>query len=284
MLIKHFRNLLLVKIAGEGSSSFDIAPEQIEKLKKQINNITRNLKVTRETLQRFVEILIAEGDRFRRSQEARTKLETIIVKMAYLEPIIPLGEIVSTIEAIEQKLQKGLSSTDNNKEPGVSTNNTATETNVNSSEENSAGDSIIANNIDTSNLATIRDDFKNFIKKENAILGAKTDSAEILNYSGGCLTLGFPKSFIFLEDIKGKKQKEQLEQIAQKFFRENVEVKITTIEIEKVNTNGNNGRSKTNTLNDIKREAINHPLLQKVMNEFTGAEVIEIKARTDKSR
>src|SRR4030066_358419 len=35
MLIKHFRNLLLVKIAGEGSSSFDVAPEQIEKLKKK---------------------------------------------------------------------------------------------------------------------------------------------------------------------------------------------------------------------------------------------------------
>ncbi|OGP67686.1 MAG: DNA polymerase III, subunit gamma and tau [Deltaproteobacteria bacterium RBG_16_44_11] len=285
MLIKHFRNLLLVKIAGGSSSSFDIAPEQIEKLKKQTNNVTR------ETLQRFVEILIAEEDRFRRSQEARTKLETIIVKMAYLEPIIPLGEIVSTIEAIEQKLQKGLSSTTSNKEPGSSANNRVAETKVNYGEENSTDVSIdkennssAANNIDASDLVTIRDDFKNFIKKENAILAAKTDSAEVLSYSGGCLTLGFPKSFIFLEDIKGKKQKEQLEQIARKFFRENVEIKITTMEIEKVSTNGNNGRGKANNLNDMKREAINHPLLQKVMNEFSGAEVIEIKARTDKSR
>ena len=285
MLIKHFRNLLLVKIAGRSSSSFDIAPEQIEKLKKQTNNVTR------ETLQRFVEILIAEEDRFRRSQEARTKLETIIVKMAYLEPIIPLGEIVSTIEAIEQKLQKGLSSTTSNKEPGSSANNRVAETKVNYGEENSTDVSIdkennssAANNIDASDLVTIRDDFKNFIKKENAILGAKTDSAEVLSYSGGCLTLGFSKSFIFLEDIKGKKQKEQLEQIARKFFREDVEVKITTMEMEKVSTNGNNGRGKANNLNDMKREAINHPLLQKVMNEFSGAEVIEIKARTDKSR
>lgn len=30
------------------------------------------------------------------------KLETIIVKMAYLEPIMPLGEILSTIETIEK--------------------------------------------------------------------------------------------------------------------------------------------------------------------------------------
>ena len=103
VLLKHFRNLLLVKIAGNNSSSFDIAPEQIEKLKNQTENITC------KTLQRFVEILIDQEDGFRRSQDARMKLETIIVKMAYLEPIIPIGEIVSTIEAIEQKIQKGLS-------------------------------------------------------------------------------------------------------------------------------------------------------------------------------
>ena len=61
-------------------------------------------------------------------------------------------------------------------------------------------------------------------------------------------------------------------------------INIATTEAQKVNTNGNNGRDKTNSLNDMKREAINHPLLQKVMDEFAGAEVIEIKARTDKSR
>jgi DNA polymerase-3 subunit gamma/tau len=114
------------------------------------------------------------------------------------------------------------------------------------------------------------------------MLAAKIDSAEILTYEKGCLTLGFPKGYIFLEDIKGKKQKDQLEQIAGKFFQENVAINIATTDAEKVNTSDNNGRVKTNSLNDMKREAINHPLLQKVMDEFAGAEVIEIKARTDK--
>jgi DNA polymerase-3 subunit gamma/tau len=133
-------------------------------------------------------------------------------------------------------------------------------------------------------LETLRDNFKIFIKKENAILAAKIESAEILSYENGCLTLGFPKDYIFLEDIKGKKQKDQLEEIAGKFFQGNVEIKIATTEAQKVNTTDNNGRGKTNSLNDMKREAINHPLLQKVMDEFAGAEVIEIKARTDKPR
>jgi len=69
MLLKHFRNLLLVKIAADGSSSFDIAPEQVEKLKIQTNNTTR------ETLQRYLEILLDEADNLRRSQEVRMKIE-----------------------------------------------------------------------------------------------------------------------------------------------------------------------------------------------------------------
>ena len=59
----------------------------------------------------------------------------------------------------------------------------------------------------TDDLKTLCDNFKKFIKKENAILGAKIDSAEILSYENNCLTLGFPKDYIFLEDIKGKNAK-----------------------------------------------------------------------------
>jgi DNA polymerase-3 subunit gamma/tau len=284
MLLKHFRNLLLVKIAASASSSFDIAPEEIEKLKKQTNAISR------ETLQRLAEILIAEEESFRRSQEPRMKLETVLVKMAYLEPIIPLGEIMASIEAIEQKLRQGLPAAAGNMGQQLATNKPVKEipadygAKINIADEKNNEDSLLSRNKPTDDLKTLSDSLKKFIKKENAILGAKIEFAEILSYENNCLTLGFPKGYIFLEDIQGKKQKDHLEQIAGKFFQANVAINIATTEAQKVNTNGNNGRDKTNSLNDMKREAINHPLLQKVMDEFAGAEVIEIKARTDKSR
>ena len=80
-----------------------------------------------------------------------------------------------------------------------------------------------------------------------------------------------------LENISEKSQKEQLEQIAKKYFHEDITVKISAIEVDKPSMNAGNGRNKTNNLNDIKREAINNPLLQKVMDEFAGAEIVEIK-------
>jgi DNA polymerase-3 subunit gamma/tau len=125
---------------------------------------------------------------------------------------------------------------------------------------------------------------KKFIKKESAILGAKIDSAEILSYENGLLTLGFPRGYLFLENISEKSQKEQLQQISGSFFQENVTLKIQINETQKVNASNNNGRSKANNINDIKREAMNHPLLQKVLDEFSGAQLVEIKPRIDKSR
>ena len=274
MMLKHFRNMLLVKIAADSSSSFDIVPEQISKLKNQVQGTSR------ETLQRYLEILIKEEDSFRRSQEARMKLETVIVGLAYLEPIIPLGEIISTIEALEQKLSKGLPATAVNIVPQPSANKPVKEIPADYGTEIN----IAKPNKPTGDMATIGNDLKKFIKKESAILGAKIDSAEILSYENGLLTLGFPKGYLFLENISEKTQKEQLQQIAGSFFQENVTLKIQIDENQKANGNGSNGRSKANNIIDIKREAMNHPILQKVLDEFSDAQIVEIKPRTDKSR
>jgi DNA polymerase-3 subunit gamma/tau len=287
MMLKHFRNMLLVKIAADGSSSFDITAEQIEALKKQVKNSTR------ETLQRYIEILIGEEDSFRRSQETRLKLETIIVRMAYLEPVIPIGEIVSAIEAIEQKLQQGFVAEEKfpRQEAADKSLPEVPQAQAESSLKNSITvpvaepDKLITTEDEqTINPADLCDNFKKFIKKENPLLGAKINSAETIDFTDGKLTLSFPKSYVFLENISEKSQKEQLEQIAKKYFQQDVTIKIATIDVDKPNINGDNGRNKANNANDIKREAMNHPLLQKVLDEFAGAEIVDIKTRTEKKQ
>ena len=280
MLLKHFRNLLLVKIAADGSSSFDIATEQIEKLKNQVQ------KISRETLQRYMEILIVEEGNFRRSQEPRMKLETIIVKMAYLEPIIPLGEIISTIENIERKLQTGLPADVQKSAPQVSAEKYSNETMQNSSAvKDLPGDSKEESNPPANNAADLKelcDNFKKFIKKESAILSAKIDPVEILSYENDCLTMGFPSNFIFLDEIKTA-QKQKLGEIAGKFFQKTVAVKIETLNAENGGANGNKARSQASIINDVKREAMRQPLLQKVMDELSDAKIVEIRVQTEKA-
>lgn len=284
MLLKHFRNMLLVKIASESSSSFDIVPEQIEILKEQVKSTTR------ETLQRYLDILIAEEDSFRRTQEARLKLETILVRMAYLETVIPVGEIIATIESIEKRLFAGAVEAKSvscpepvegfpqkEETPVLKKNNSSSEDKQDNTNGNKHAQMVSAT------PAELADEFKKFIKKENPVLGAKIVSAETIDFADGNLTLSFPKGYIFLESISEKAQKEQLEQIAGKFFSGNVKVRIDTVEVDKAAIISANGRNKSNNMGDIKREAMNNPLLQKIMNEFSGAEIVEIKTRSEKN-
>jgi len=282
MLLKHFRNLLLVKIAADASSSFDIAPEQVEKLKNQ------TLNVNRETLQRYLDILLNEADSLRRSQEVRMKIETILVRIAYLEPVLPVGDIMATLEALEQKLQNGLPPSRSQVDAGPVA---AKQTPEHPRESGLQEPANPPQQKQTSDATALRHfvkpepggDLKRFIKRENPPLGAKIDAAEILGLENGCLTLGFPSGYIFLDSIIEKPQREELERIAGLYYSQKVTLTFKTVEAPKANGNGGSVRSaKANNLNDIKREAMNSPLFQKVLSEFEGAELIDIKPIIDK--
>ncbi|MEE9912135.1 MAG: DNA polymerase III subunit gamma/tau [Deltaproteobacteria bacterium] len=281
MLLKHFRNLLLVKIAADGSSSFDIAPEQVDKLKDQTQNTSR------ETLQRYLDILLNEADSLRRSQEVRMKIETILVRMAYLEPVLPVGEILATLESLEQRLQTSPAPSRGDadarpvamKIPPAGPQAFGTPGPVGPPQPKQSSEAAEHHPI---TRPAPGNDLKRFIKKENPPLGAKIDAAEILGLENGCLTLGFPNGYIFLENIMEKPQKEELERIAGIFYSQKVSLAFKAIEAPK--TDSGIRSTKTNTLNDIKREAMNSPLFQKVLAEFDGAELIDIKPITDKKQ
>lgn len=281
MLLKHFRNLLLVKIAVDGNSSFDIAPEQVEKLKIQTKDVSC------ETLQRYLDILLHEADNLRRSQEVRMKIEAVLVRMAYLEPVLPVGEILAALESLEQKIKAGLPTPQGGTDAGPASAKQPSEHLQPGGAENDPGsppqkvaETEASRPVERSGT---EDDLKKFVKKENPRLGAKIDAAEMLQLENGCLTLGFPHGYIFLDNLLEKQQKEELERIAGLYYSQKVSLKMITIEAPKANGNGGGRSARSNNLADLKREAVNSPLFQKVLSEFDGAELVEIKPITDKN-
>jgi len=100
-LLGHFRNLLLIGIAGGERPLADLAADDVEKLRGQIGTASR------ETLQRYLDILMAEEENVRRSANARLNLEAILCRMAWLEPLIPVEEVLSRMEGLEKRLAGG---------------------------------------------------------------------------------------------------------------------------------------------------------------------------------
>jgi len=120
--------------------------------------------------------------------------------------------------------------------------------------------------------------YKAFLKRHDAALCAKVESGKSLACGEGIIRIGFPKGYIFLDDVAGRK--EELAEHGRQFFGRETSVEIDILPPEENGPiNNGNGRAARNRIQEIRREALSHPLVRKVLDVFPGAEVREVKLR-----
>ncbi len=264
MLLHHFMNLLMVKITGDDQVLVDIPHDEIRELSKQADGTSR------ETVQRLLDILMAEEEDIKKSLDPRLNLEFVLVRMAYLEPMIPVDEILSKME----RLEKRLSSKAREGRRGMPPDNNLPDSDLDTKAKKESDAEYIPG-------ANLWKNYKNFIKKKNPLLWSKIEPGTFLGYENRCLKIGFPAGYIFLDDITEKSQMDRLTGISSEFFQGDIIIKIELLtegskEYNNVISNGFNNRK---NINNIKNEALNHPLVQKVMDVFEGAELCEVISR-----
>ena len=291
-LLGHFRNLLLTKIVGEDQSFLDVADDDLVRLKTQTEGVSR------ETLQRLLDILMAEEENIKRSQNPRLNLETTLVRMAYLEPMIPIDEVLLKMEDLAKRLSSN---------PGMSPSGTPGKANEETrkkvarepvpehpsgvqresrgafekqtEKDNHAPEHEIRESQDPANLW---EDYRSFLKKKSPLLWSKIEPGKWLGFETGRLRIGFQKGYIFLDDINEKAQKARLLEITRDYFKKDVPVDIEILKADPENAPPNpTGSAKNGRINDIRRQALNQPLLQKVLDMFDGAEVREVIPRNN---
>jgi len=275
LLIRHFRNLLLVKITGQAKDLMELGDDEVAALKVQVENVTV------ETIQRLLDILTAEEENVRKSQNPRINIDTIVVRMAYLQPVLPIGPILEKMDELERRLSSGCPV------PRGATDHVKRERNHHSEAQKSISinetDPLIPpvkieekqkEYVSDKNTPsdTLWDDYKAYVKKQSYPLWSKIESGELLGYENKCMKIGFPQDRIFLLDDS----MESLTKISAAFLGEEITIKIESLK-------GDMGKAvngtANNKINGIKRDALNHPLLQKVLDVFDGAVVQEVIAK-----
>jgi len=256
MLLGHFMNLLVVKVThGEGLLA-DLPDHEIEDLK------TLAQGASEETIRRLLDTLMVEENDIRRSTQPRINLEYAVVRMAYLEPLIPIDEIIARIEGIEGRLGgSGGQAAAPVRRPADD--RTVSELPPGRTYKNTDGDPWEA--------------LKGFIREHNPPLSSKIDNGTFLRHENGRLTVGFPKGYVFLDAVRNAAQLEILSRMAGEFFGEETTVAIEVL--EETPRSGSEGSNKTGGVNEIKNEALRHPLVQKVMDVFQGAEIVDVRVK-----
>jgi DNA polymerase III subunit gamma/tau len=282
-LIRHFRNLLLVKIAGHDREMLESGDDEIAVLKAQTEGVSV------ETAQRLLDILMGEEENVRKSQTPRINLEAVAVRMAYLEPVLPIGDILEKMTGIEKRLSSGGAGVRSGMAYGVKEEHIDPPKKKMAAPKKEPEDPVPAEVIkekdggyashQNADCETLWENYKAYVKAQSYPLWSKIEAGRLLGCENKCIRIGFPKDRIFLlDDIK-----ETLSEMSRTFFGDNVKIGIESMETDV--TNGSrqspNGTA-NNRINGIKRDALNNPLLQKVLDVFDGAVVQEVIARLDR--
>ncbi len=307
-LLGHFRNLLLVGIAGGGGSLVDLPADEVEKLTAQTSGASR------ETLQRYLEILMTEEENVRRSVNARLNLEAILCRMAWLEPLIPIDEVLSRMEVLERRLGGGATPPVGGRGGETARSGSRNGGTGGAAPESNRGMHVSPKVFDAAPtyngippLPAVRQpagqlsegraeygvggaaapgggwaEFTAYVKRQDAALCAKIEPAKLIACEEGRLRIGLTKGYLFRDDVDAGKA--AIESLAGRFFGRETLLEIETLTPEEVgqdqNGNGRNGRAaKNHRVQEIRREALSHPLVLKVLDVFPRAEVREVKLR-----
>jgi len=256
LLLEYFMNLLTAKVTGGKGLLADLPDHEVADLQKLTEGASQ------DTIQRLLDILMAEEYDIRKSPEPRINLEYAVVKMAYLEPLVPIDEILARMEGLEQRLGGGVRETDSPAQRPAEGRPVSESSSSMRYRQGDAGDPWQA--------------LKGYIKEKNPPLSSKIDNGTFISYENGRLRVGFPKGYLFLDVIRSETQQNLLQRMAEEFFGEGTTIEVATLEDEP-RTSGAAASNGARRTNGIKNEALRDPLVQKVMDVFPGAEIVDVR-------
>ena len=284
MLQVHFRNLLLIKIVNPDQTLTDISEQDAKRLREQVENISR------ETLLRLLDILMAEEEKVRRSQNPRLNIEQAVVRMAYMPPMIPIDDILDKIEELRKKIsairspiQKNSVITEEEKAtshpyevlPNTDTHSLQREYPAGGNYKDPSNQRNDPRQQSTADETPARlwTTFLDYVKNLSQPLWSKIESAQILGCADGYLQIGFHKGYIFLDELRKQEQVTWLNTLCAQCFGGS----IAGLHIKEIESAGKiTEEDSQDAHQEIRREALNQPLLQAVLDVFEGASVEKV--------
>ncbi|MCK9229437.1 MAG: DNA polymerase III subunit gamma/tau [Syntrophales bacterium] len=276
---RHMMGILTAHLSKDTELLADFTGEEREELRNQAG------MASEKTLERLLDILLAGDEDTRRSSNPRIVFEYLLVKMAILEPVIPVDDMIDRLEGLEARIVSG-----------------GSRDTVKAGDDRKAAKSVRAMEDREGDIAEAPpapregylpdetyqpprfepgDDlwvsFKERLRQENPIVYSKLSAGEHLATEGDILRVGFPPGFLFLDHLREPESEQLMNRLATQCAGRPMIIRVE--ETDKGGSeNGSAGTRKTKrSVDQLKSEALRHPMVQKVMDVFEGAEIRDVK-------
>jgi DNA polymerase-3 subunit gamma/tau len=277
--LNHFRDLLVVKLEGGESPVLTVTEHEAKDLRKQ------TAEVGFEDLHRLFQILLRGEELMARTPFPKVVLEMTLVEMAQLDALLPVEEILSRVEQLEDTLsQKELSrgggppvSGPENKGggEGKERRKLAEDVAETAPEPEETGGELAGEDVRQ------WEEFLVFVRGANPILASFLTQGHLVRLDDTCLEIGFAKGSFAFDRVSERDTFQFLEENARRHFKQALQVKITSTNVAKVEkktskTSAPDGE--TDLVRHLKKEALGNPVVQEAVEVFQGR-IVEVKVK-----
>ncbi len=278
-LLEHFRNLLVVKLDSAVDDLIDNPSHEIELMKSQADPVSHTY------LTQVFDLLFKQEVAVKLSQQPKLAIEMVFFRLFQIKPALPIDELIEKLDKLHAKLA-ATGSTD----PFVSLPDSDVATQNTDQPLKKLTESIALEGIETVSPAS-EDVEKSAIESEMSLgniwekllgqvaqkhpsLHASLATGELEKITGNRLEITLKGSDFNASLINRTKNQQALQQICQALFGKNMEIKVK----RQAAATDQSVPEKKKQHEQLKQEALNHPLVQDSIEIF-GGKVVDVKIR-----
>jgi DNA polymerase-3 subunit gamma/tau len=288
-LLQYLRNLILIKVSQRPKGLIELSGEELEIYKNQAE------KFQFDQLNHLFSLLLKGEQEIAQSTFPRTMLEMTLIRMATLQPILPIDEMIKKLEALgDKELSKGWG------ERKTSSTLGKVVSSVDSGKNNEEGEPLSKNSeeIGKRKIYEKNEDLKNFQKEDafgepspkileekwrglidftrakNPILGSFLALGSLVHLTDEKIEIGFDENSFHHERMLEKENRSQLESVCHEYLKRKTKVVISSLKQEigskgrVVLSRGEGARNGQERRSEKGEEG--NPLIQEALSLFNG--------------
>ncbi|NMC73948.1 MAG: DNA polymerase III subunit gamma/tau [Geobacteraceae bacterium] len=272
-LIEHFRNLTVIKVTQAPSELLDVAEGELEEIRHQAD------AVTLEDVRRHLSILLKAEAEMAVSGFTRLILELALLKMCTLVPVVPVGDILERLKALE----RGAGSAVHGKpartarvDAPVALEEPRTPARVSPPASGGSGQA-------REGWAG----FVSFVAGERKRLGAILEHGRPLRFTAECVEIGFPAGSFHLACLEDEESLTSLAEMAGRYWKSSPVVRVTPVSGEArdlpASVREKKNRETASRHRALEEAARKNEVVSAALNIFGGEidEIEEIRQKTD---
>ncbi len=263
-LIKHFRDLVVVKICGENADSIDISDYERNQLKQTVTNVSKSY------LTWLLNSLLNEETMIKFSSHTKTAVEMALLKLLQIREGVDVDEIISKLDLLSTKVDiiKRTKTDSNTDTPKAEPPHRATAA---MPEPESIAESIVPfpESHPEPDENKTWEGFLKIIEGKYPFLTAIFKKDSLINITDQEVHVELNSCTAF-EISRYEQQKSAINELCKNYFGSNV--KLTILSKPTLKQEG----PKEQSFSQKKQEAMNHPLVADTMRIFNGT-LIDIK-------